>query len=265
MFEKKKQEDKGSMENMENMEGGYVFLSHSHLDIRQVRKIRNKMEEEGFEPLCFYLKCLDDDSELESLIEREIDAREWFVYVDSPNARNSKWVKKERAYIEKCGNKKIMTIDLESGEVLEETAERIMRSLRVFLSYAHKDEEVVKRFRQELLRRDLQVWTAADIMPGVEWEQVIRDQINQAAARGGIVIFVSEHTMKSVWQRMELEYAMTQGAVVLPIVLGDVTLNTSWKMRIGAGQCCMVDRDPTDEEIRAVVDRIEQFLLQQFG
>ena len=122
MFEKKKQEDKGSMENMENMEGGYVFLSHSHLDIRQVRKIRNKMEEEG-----------------------------------------------------------------------------------------------------------------------------------------------SEHTMKSVWQRMELEYAMTQEAVVLPIVLGDVTLNTSWKMRIGAGQCCMVDRNPTDDEIRAVVDRIEQFLLQQFG
>jgi len=42
-------------------EGGYVFISHSHQDIEKVRKIRNEMEDQGFEPLCFYLKCLTDD------------------------------------------------------------------------------------------------------------------------------------------------------------------------------------------------------------
>ena len=29
-------------------EGGYVFLSHSHKDISEVRKIRNDLEEKGF-------------------------------------------------------------------------------------------------------------------------------------------------------------------------------------------------------------------------
>ena len=63
--------------------GGYIFLSHSHDDIDKVRKIRNHLEKDGFEPLCFYLKCLEDDSEIEDLIKREIDAREWFVFINS--------------------------------------------------------------------------------------------------------------------------------------------------------------------------------------
>ena len=43
---------------------GYIFLSHSHKDINKVRQIRNQLEEEGFEPLCFYLKCLASISRL---------------------------------------------------------------------------------------------------------------------------------------------------------------------------------------------------------
>ena len=70
-------------ENWGKGEGGYMFISHSHLDIEKVRKIRNALEEAGFDPLCFYLKCLTDEDEVEGLIKREIDAREWFVYIDS--------------------------------------------------------------------------------------------------------------------------------------------------------------------------------------
>ena len=54
--------------------GGSVFISHCHKDLPSVRMIRNRMEEEGFEPICFYLKCLTDESEIDSLIKREIDA-----------------------------------------------------------------------------------------------------------------------------------------------------------------------------------------------
>ena len=75
-----------------NIQGGYIFLSHSREDIEKVREIRNSLEEEGFEPLCFYLKCLTDDSEIEDLIKREIDAREWFVFANSENSRKSRWV-----------------------------------------------------------------------------------------------------------------------------------------------------------------------------
>lgn len=68
---------------MTNKEGGWVFLSHSHQDINKVRKIRNLLEQRGFEPLLFFLKCLTDDDEIEDLIKREITEREWFIYVVS--------------------------------------------------------------------------------------------------------------------------------------------------------------------------------------
>lgn len=58
-----------------NKDGGWIFISHSHLDIDIVRRIRNKLEDRGFEPLMFFLKCLNDDNEIESLIKREINER----------------------------------------------------------------------------------------------------------------------------------------------------------------------------------------------
>ena len=42
-----------------NIQGGYIFLSHSREDIEKVR---------------------------------EIDAREWFVFANSENSRKSRWV-----------------------------------------------------------------------------------------------------------------------------------------------------------------------------
>ena len=103
-------------DNLDKTKGGYVFLSHSHADIDKVRKIRNALENEGFEPLCFYLKCLSEDNEIEELIKREIDAREWFVFVNSENSRNSKWVTLEREYINKTNAKKILTVDIDDEE-----------------------------------------------------------------------------------------------------------------------------------------------------
>lgn len=63
-------------------EGGWVFISHSHLDIEVVRKIRNQLEECGFEPLMFYLKCLTDDNEIESLIQKTSSCKKDFLVFD---------------------------------------------------------------------------------------------------------------------------------------------------------------------------------------
>ena len=49
----------------EEANGGFLFISHSHKDLKKVRQLRNNLEEAGYEPLCFYLKCLDDSDELE--------------------------------------------------------------------------------------------------------------------------------------------------------------------------------------------------------
>lgn len=91
-----------------------IFLSHSRKDIDKVRKIRDILETLNCEPITFFLACMDDqNTELENLIKREIDARNIFVYCKSKHADRSKWVQKELQYINKSGNKRIYEVDLD--------------------------------------------------------------------------------------------------------------------------------------------------------
>ena len=118
--------------------GGYIFISHSHKDIEKVRQIRNDMENAGFDPLCFYLKCLTDEDEIEGLIKREIDSRELFVYIDSPNSRASNWVKKEREYIDSLEDKKTLTIHLERYDSMEEISKALKDAKAVYANELSK-------------------------------------------------------------------------------------------------------------------------------
>ncbi len=133
-------------------QGGYVFISHSHQDITFVRKIRDRMEALGFEPLMFYLKCLTDDDEIEDLIKREIKEREWFVYVDSPSSRTSKWVRTERDYIATLENKKVLTIDI--SKPLDDQVEAIADRMSVFMSYTRSDRALAAQIERLLVEKE---------------------------------------------------------------------------------------------------------------
>lgn len=94
----------------------WVFLSHSNKDYVKVREVRNLLEEQNFRPLMFFLNCLNEDDEIDSLIKREIDSRKRFILCDSPNAQSSKWVQKEVEYIQ-SKQRYYYTLDLsESSE-----------------------------------------------------------------------------------------------------------------------------------------------------
>ncbi len=172
--------------------GGYVFISHSHQDILKVRQIRNAMEEAGFEPLCFYLKCLSDEDEIEGLLKREIDAREWFVYIDSPNARASSWVAREREYIESLTGKQVVTIDLDSVRDMSEVAAKLIRGLRVLIVCGKADEAIGEELRQCFIDKDMQTFLSVDDVREEDAGAVVlllsrnglgREQAAQAVAR----------------------------------------------------------------------------------
>lgn len=78
----------------------WVFLSHSNKDYEKVKSVRDKLERDDFRPIMFFLKCLEDNDEIDDLIKREIDVRTRFILCDSENARKSDWVQKEIEYIE---------------------------------------------------------------------------------------------------------------------------------------------------------------------
>jgi hypothetical protein len=66
-------------------EGAWIFLSHSNHDWRAVREIRNVLEARGHRPLMFFLKCLDDHSELHDL-DYYLRGLEWEVDFDNVRA-----------------------------------------------------------------------------------------------------------------------------------------------------------------------------------
>ncbi len=235
-------------------EGGLIFISHSHQDIEVVRKIRNRFEMLGFEPLMFFLKCLSDEDEIEELIKREIDEREWFVYVDSEHARNSKWVQTERAYIEGLAGKKVLVIDT-NRDVIEQT-DRIARNLTVFLSYSYADWSLSQMFRKALVDRDYRVLAVEDLHAGDNWKHGARKQINSASKEGFILYLMSKQSAKSLNLQYELEWARKRGGIIIPVLIGDADVGDMPEV-VRNRKYVRVSAEPTQEEILAVLRELE--------
>lgn len=130
-----------------NMSRTTIFLSHSSKDIAKVRQIRDILEALDYEPLLFYLKCLDDDNQnLETFIKKEIEARNIFIYCKSEHSEKSVWVQKELDYIKSFDSKRLYTIDItlpfrDTIVQLLQSITNIVKNNRVFISCSGAPED----------------------------------------------------------------------------------------------------------------------------
>lgn len=254
----------GFFDKLNKSNGGYIFLSHSHDDIDIIRKIRNRLESDGFEPLCFYLKCLSDDSEIEDLIKREIDAREWFVFANSENARKSKWVAMEREYIARTNSKKIITIDLDNEQSISEAIKGILHNLRVFISYSSRDSKVARIIKERFEEKDYLVFFDRDSIPaGSNYLQKITTAITEASQEGCVLVLLSESSIKSMWVEREIEYALSKGGNVIPVLLGDIELPVVLQFHLSNRQMYRLSDNPTIAEIDKMIDTIGTIFCKQ--
>lgn len=136
----------------------WVFLSHSNKDYEKVRQVRNLLEEQSLRPLMFFLHCLNDDDEIDSLIKREIDCRTRFILCDSENARKSHWVQKEVEYI-KSQSRICETIDLSKSmdEILSDLQDFINKT-RIFISYNREEYRLAEMVYERLSQYDFSVY-----------------------------------------------------------------------------------------------------------
>lgn len=246
---------------MMHKEGGWFFLSHSHQDINQVRKIRNLLEQRGFEPLLFFLKCLTDDDEIENLIKREITEREWFIYVDSDNARNSKWVKSERDFICTLQDKKMFTINLDDD--IEKQINRIASQLTVFLSYSHSNMDIISTVKNKLVEKEFLVLDDSDIRKGMDFAEQIAKMIDMAAERGFILLFLTEKSIKSEYVLSEIRYAVQKKAKLVPVYVGNVAFNlpADFYFNVGSIHGVHLNEEPSEEQIEDLVNSIKYRML----
>lgn len=86
----------------------------------------------------------------------------------------------------------------------------------VFISYSRRDTDFVTRLRADLAGASIDVWLdTEDLVPGApNWEQAIRDAINNAAA---VILVASEDSRQSVYVQGELTLAKIRQRPVYPV------------------------------------------------
>lgn len=247
-------------EAAESDEGAWIFVSHSHQDLNEVRRVRDALEAMGHNPLLFFLKCLNDDSELDDLIRREINAREIFLLCDSPNAQASDWVNDEREVIKRLSGRLERVVDLKAdwAQQLSDIKE-LSRLSTVFISYDRVDRQIAADIAVALQRHDYKV-AEFDFNPGQNWESGLKGLIDSSIDHGMVLVLLSPEALHNTAVLQETVYALGRcadkglEANVIPVVVGDfdVTLqliqsSPQWNDRIGHMHLLEIRRDGSFE------------------
>ena len=255
--------------------GGYIFISHSHEDIKKVREIRNYLESREIEPILFYLRCMKDGTEEEkaelwNLIRREIDERDWFLYLDSDNARQSNWVQQETEYARKAKDGYIIQLDLSQEiEKIQAKIEKLSRAMRVYISYARQDEELFLKFRKEFERQDFQVLSTFDVKPVGHFPDQIAEMIRSVCDDGCFIPLLTEKSIRSRYVTDEIRYAKTiGGSFVFPIsTTTDIRLQNPDGEQSAILQRLLTDIQwqvvRSDEDIPKIVEIIRRSLIHR--
>ncbi len=180
----------------------WVFLSHSNKDYEKVRQVRNMLEEQSLRPLMFFLHCLNDNEEIDSLIKREIDCRTRFILCDSENARKSHWVQKEVEYI-KSQNRICETIDLsKSLDEIKVTLQDFINKTKIFISYNREEYELAEMVYNRLSIYDFSVYIDRAWNFKSSYNQNYKDAVDflensVAKSNGYVVAIVNERVLNS--------------------------------------------------------------------
>ena len=193
-------------------DGAWIFVSHSHKDLRKVREIRDFLEGEGHHPLLFYLKCLEqNDARLPNLIRDEIKARNWFVLCDSENAQQSTWVQEEMRIVKAMPDEdrvyEIIDLTKDLGSQLH-LLTSLSKRATVFISYARTDKEIAGQIYHELAKHDYRVfWDVESLRPATDWQRATISAIEEASRRGFVLVLLSPDYVARKYSFRELEYA----------------------------------------------------------
>ena len=241
----------------EKDEGAWIFVSHSHKDLEKVRFIRNEFEKRGHNPLLFFLKCLDDESELDNLIKREISERNWFILCDSPNARASKWVQEEVKMIKSLEGKVFEEINLEDDiEKQLDDIDNFSRRSTVFMSHTMKDGDISNKIAKELKKHDFGIYDyqeAISLNSVVRYDDLMNNAIDAVLERGIFLVLVTKHTFESKYVIEEITYALKKNAKIFYVIVDDTLEMESFIYRN--------NHDNLDDKVRFVVNKFKNYNL----
>lgn len=191
----------------------WVFLSHSHEDYEKVRMVRDMLEEQHMRPLMFFLKCLNDHDEIDSLIKREIDCRTRFILCDTNESRKSEWVKREVNYIKsKDRNFDVIDLTVSDKEIFEQI-EQIKKQATIFISYNREELQLAEQVYHRLCKYDFDVrFDAYTLRSGRDFVSENMMSIDMACKKGTVVALLNKRVLNMTahsFVRVELAKALS--------------------------------------------------------
>ncbi len=244
----------------------WIFLSHSSKDIEKVRIVRNEFEKYGKNPLAFHLKCLNTDSfegkqEVVSLIHREIEARDWFVYCNSANAMNSEFVIDERNYVKKLNKKNIKIFDInldDDKENIEKAVLKIVKSSNIVISYAAKDIEFAKALTTRLQNRDYSIFLSENTLEIYgEYASSVTRKIIECD------YFLQIISKNYQWlQGADIEAAIIKGKKIIPIIIDDTRIKSIYNTLLYKNNFYRINKNHLDE-IDLICDLIDYHIISE--
>ncbi len=124
-----------------------------------------------------------------------------------------------------------------------------------FISYSSRNLDDAMTLRRFLAKRGVDTWMApGDIPAGSTYAGVITRAIKGAEC---LVLLLTDDSQNSKWVDKEVERALTYGKAVIPVALGDMTLNDNFEFYLGNQQIIPVRHIGDDnKELLKIIDQI---------
>ena len=101
----------------------------------------------------------------------------------------------------------------------------------IFISYAHKDTELVFRVMESLQKEGYRIWYDDGIMPGSEWPENIAQHLDAASM---VIAMITPSSMDSHNCRREINFALSRRKPFLALILEPTQMSLGMEMQLSA-------------------------------
>lgn len=107
-------------------------------------------------------------------------------------------------------------------------------SSKVFISYAHKDEEFIHKLALDLEDRKVPVWVDhGDLHGGMDWESEIKNNIRGCQV---FILMISPRSMASQYVMKEIDWALEYGKPIVPLFYQNTKLTKAQEQKLSGFQ-----------------------------
>ena len=114
----------------------------------------------------------------------------------------------------------------------------------IFISYAHKDSDMVLPMISHMQEQGFRVWFDSGVEAGTEWPEYIAEHLENAAV---VLVLMSNAATASRNCRDEINFALDMGKDMLVVHLEEAKLTAGMRLRLSAIQAMFRYRSKTEE------------------